>query len=177
LGLEAVDLLLSRLEGGLGFIARGAALAQIRVGLLLALHGAGPALQQVLVAGRFLYREGQGGFGVFDFGFCLLDLRLLLVDRRCDPLQIGLVLCDLGLRLLQRHLVFPIIEPRHHRTGFHRLVVADEHLRDVTGDAGRDGDLVSLQIGVVRGFKKTSDRPPMPAVEPDAGQDDERQTE
>ena len=41
---------------------------------------------------------------------------------------------DIGARLVERGAVVTVIDPGQHVTGVHRLVVAHQHLREVSGD-------------------------------------------
>ena len=172
--LQAVDLLLRGVEGGGGLVAGGVALAQVGIRLLLALHRAGAGLQQVLVAGVFLLREGQRGLGIGEVGPRRGDLRLLLDDRRGDAQDLRPVLLDLGLGLLELDPVGAVVEARDHVAGLDRLVVADPHLRDDAGDARRHRDLVGLEIGVVGDLEEAPDGPPVPAVGPGPAEREQR---
>ena len=76
-------------QAGLAVLQLRGLLAQRRVGLLRALHGAGAGLHQVVVAGLLLLREFQIGFGGGDVGGLLLDQRLLQGDLRIEVAHRG----------------------------------------------------------------------------------------
>ena len=77
---------------------------------------------------------------------------------------------DVGLGLVERDLEVAVIDPRHHLTGRHALVVADQNFVEIAGDLRRDGGVVGLYIGVVRGNQETADRPVVEAIPGCAGQ-------
>ena len=114
------------------------ALAQRRVGLLRALDRAGAGLHQVVVAGLFFLREFQIGFGGGDIGGALLDDRLLQGDLRIEVAHRGLGGGDIGMGLVERRPEIAVVDPGQQLAGLDRLVVADQHLRDVAGDLWRD---------------------------------------
>jgi hypothetical protein len=81
--------------------------------------------------------------------------------------QIGdLVLSRFAVRdrLVQRRPQVTIVDSRKDLTGLHRLVVIDQHLGDVAGDAGCDDDRVSPDVGVVGFDLKPPNLPVMLAV-------------
>jgi hypothetical protein len=114
--------------------------------------------------------------GILDLGLRLLDLLLLLPDRRCDSLQISFVLLDLSLRLLQRDMIFTVIEAR----SLHRLSQFGCRRRGPlqrSSDPRCDVQLVGLQISVVCSFLEAPHCPPMPAMESCGDQDDHPKSE
>ena len=89
----------------------GGLLAQRRVGLLRALHGAGAGLHQAVVTGLFLLREFQVGFGGGDVGGFLFDHRLLQGDLRIEVAHRGFSRRDIGMGLIERGPEIAIVDP------------------------------------------------------------------
>ena len=123
--------------------------AQRCVCLLGALHRAGTGLHQAVVAGLLLPRELQIGFGGGDIGRALLDDRLLQGDLRVEIAHRRFSRGDVCLGLAERGAKIAIVDLRQQLAGRHRLVVVDQHLRDVAGDLRRDDRRVGFDIGVV----------------------------
>ena len=133
-GGEDVDLALRRQQTRLAVLELGDFFAQRRVGLLGALDGARAGLHQAVVADLFFLRELQIGFGSSDVGRALLDDRLLQSNLRFEIAHCGFRCDDIGMRLIERRLEIAIVDPGQQLAGLDRLVVADQHLRDVAGD-------------------------------------------
>ncbi len=123
IGGENVDLPLRREQAGFAVLQLRDLFAQRRVGLLGALDRAGAGLHQAVVAGLFLLRELQVGFGGGDIGGALLDDRLLQRDLRIEVAHRGFASRDIGVRLIQRGPEIAIVDPGQQLSGLHRLVV------------------------------------------------------
>ena len=85
----------------------------------------------------------------------------------------------LGMR--QAGLIVAVVELDQQLAGVHELVVADQDPGDEPGDMRRERGDVAADIGVVGGFDKPTDPPPIPAVPGSSGGGDqpdegERQT-
>ncbi len=158
LGGKHLDLLVGGEQAGLALLQLRGLRAKRRVGLLGALHGAGARLHQIVVAGLLFLREFEVGFGGVDLGGLLLDQRLLQFDLRVEILHRGFGRRDVGLGLVQRSPEIAVVDPRQQLPGLDRLVVADQHLVDVTGDFRRDDRGVRLHIGVVGALEITAGR-------------------
>ena len=152
-GGEDVDLALRRQQTRLAVLELGDFFAQSRVGLLGALDGARAGLHQAVVADLFFLRELQIGFGSSDVGRALLDDRLLQSNLRFEIAHCGFRCGDIGMRLIERRLEIAIVDPGQQLAGLDRLVVADQHLRDVAGDFWRDDRGVGLHIGIIGRFQ------------------------
>ncbi len=152
-GGENVDLLLRGQQTEFFVLQLRALLAQRCVGLLRALNGAGAGLHQAVVAGLLLLGELQIGFGGGNVGGLLFDDRLLQGDLRIEVADRGLGRIDVGMGGIERRPEVAVVDPGQNLPGFHRLVVADQHLRDVAGDLWRDDRGVGLDVGVVGRFQ------------------------
>jgi len=134
----------------------GGAGAQRRICLLGALHRAGTGLHQAVVAGLFLPRELQVGFGGGDIGRALLDDRLLQGDLRLEIAHRRFSRGNVCLGLAERRAKIAIVDLRQQLAGRHRLVVVHQHLRDVAGNLRRDDRGIGFDIGVVGRFQVTA---------------------
>jgi len=101
--------------------------------------------------------------GGIDYRLLNPELGLLADDR-------GLRRCDIGPRLIERHLEVALVDPGQHLSSGDTLVVADQHFAQVAGNLGSDGGVVSLYIGVVGRDQILADGPVIPAVPDRAGQ-------
>ena len=81
----------------------------------------------------------------------------------CLLAMLALADFDLGPGLLEADLEVAIVDARQDLPSLHRLVVVDQHRRDVAGDAGSDRRVVGLDIGVVGRDLEAADRPVLPA--------------
>ncbi len=128
-------------------------LAERRIGLLRVLDRSGAGLHQLIVAGLFLLGEFQIGFRRRNIRAALFDHGLLQGQLSIEIAHRGLGSGDIGLGLIQRGLEVAIVDPRQHLASLHRLVVADQHLREIAGDLRRDDGGVGLNIGVIGRFQ------------------------
>jgi hypothetical protein len=88
----------------------------------------------------------------------------LLADDR------GLCRCDVGPRLVERHLEVALVDPGQHLPGADTLIVADLNFAQIAGDLGGDRGVVGLHISVVGRDQISADSPVIPAVPDRAGQ-------
>ena len=148
-GGENVHFLLRGEQAGFAVLQLRDLFAQRRVSLLSALDGAGAGLHEPVVAGLLLLGEFKVGLGGGDIGAFLLDDGLLQCDLRIEIAYRGFRSIDIRTSLSQRSLEIAIIDPGQQLSGLHRLVVADQDFRDISGDLGRNDRGVGLDIGVV----------------------------
>jgi hypothetical protein len=96
-----------------------------------------------------------------DDGLLRLKGRLLALDQS----QRG---ADIGLGLVERDSIVPVVDAGEDLTRLHPLVVADKHRGEIARHLRRDGDVVGLNVGVVCRDVEASDRPVIPSKgEPD----------
>ena len=98
-----------------------------------------------------LLRERQRGIGRGDLLVGLLDGGVLQDQLGVDGADLALRGFPVGDRLMQRGLKSWSSMLGEHLAGLDRLVVGDQHLADIAGDAGCDQRVVGLHIGVVGG--------------------------
>lgn len=153
LGGEHVDLALCGQKAEFRVLQLRAAGAQRRVGLLRALDGAGARLHQIVVAGTLLLGEFQIGVGSGDIGRALLDDRLLQFELGIDIAHRSFAGGDIGACLVEGSLEIAVVDLGQRLACPNRLVVADQHLCDVTGHLWCDDRGVGLHIGIVGGFE------------------------
>ncbi len=134
-------------------------LAQRALGQLCALHRAVARLHQVAVAGVVGGGEGQRRLGGGDLGLLLVDRRLLLGDLGIEVADSGVGALDVGTSLIERDQEVAIVDLCQHLARLHRLIVLDQDPGDVTGDLGRYGRVVGLDVGVVGRDLELADPP------------------
>jgi hypothetical protein len=124
----------------------------------------------------FVLLRGKGNRRLID-----VDGRLRGVDRRSLNLELSLLAGDCGARrgdvgfgLVERHPEIALIDPRQYPSGLDALVIADEHLMQVTRDFGRDGRVVGLHVSVIGRDQEAADHPVIPAVPHRAGENRHR---
>ena len=150
---ENVDLALRREQTGFAVLQLRDLFAQRRVRLLRALEGAGTGLHQPVVAGLFLLGELQIGFGGGDICRFLFHDRMLQGDLGVEIEHRGFRRRDIGTGLVQRRAEIALVDPGQHLSGLHRLVVVNQHFRDIAGHLRRDDRGVGLDVGVIGRFQ------------------------
>ena len=94
-------------------------------------------------------------------------------SRRLLVGDVGLGGLDIGLGLLERDLVIPVVDAGQDLAGPHGFVVAHQHGGDVAGDLRGDRGVVGLDVGVVGRDLEASDGPVPPAEVRGASDGDE----
>ncbi len=90
------------------------------------------------------------------------ELGLLARDR-------GIRRGDIGFDLVERYLEIALVNPRQYLAGLDGLIVADQHLAQISGYLGRDGGVIGLHISVIGRDEILADSPVIPAVPRRAG--------
>ncbi len=147
-------------QRGLRSLRVGLRLFVLRPRLLRVLHRAGAALHEILRARILLLRKLQRRKALRHLRLRLLDLRALTLDLRVDIADRGFGLREIGLGLLERHLVIAGIDLGDHRARRDVLVVGDLHVGDVTGHFRCDGKLPRIDECVVSRFEMPGVQPP-----------------
>ena len=153
LGRQNLELLLGGGQRRLALQQLRVAGAERGVGLLGALHRAGPGLHQVVVTGALLLGELEIGFRCVDLGGLLLDDRLLQLDLGIEIVYGGLGGRDIGMGLIQRGPEIAVVDAGQELAGLNRLIVGNRDFRDVAGDLGRNDGRIGLYIGVIGRFQ------------------------
>ena len=106
----------------------------------------------------------------------LRDDRVLQIPRGIEIGQRGLLNGNGGLGLRQRGAIIAVVQLEQQIARVNLLVVGHGKLRNETGDFRRDHRHVAADIGVVRAFDETSDRPPVVGEfgDADSGEGDQR---
>ncbi len=152
LGLQRLDAELGPGERRLGAHHVGLLRLQVGAGLLLALHGPCPLLDQVAGTGLLLLSEVELGLGLVDLRLGLRDLLLLALDLGLDIVDIGLPDRHLCLGLVDGDLVVALIDAGEEVAGIDVLVIGHGHVGDIATDLGRDREAACCDEGVVRAF-------------------------
>jgi len=72
--------------------------------------------------------------------------------------------CDIGLGLVECDLEIAVVDAGQHLAGLHALVIADQHVDEITRDFRCNRRVVGLHIGVIGRDQEASDGPIVPAV-------------
>jgi hypothetical protein len=132
---------------------------QIRAGLLLALNGASALFDQILGTRSLFLSELQLCFGLLLLRFRLVDLFSLAVELRLDIGDVGLGHCHLGLRLIDRDPVVPIVDAGAHITCIDVLIVGHGNRGYIPADFWRDRKTAGCDKRIVGRFEMAGVQP------------------
>ena len=190
------------LPGGLGLGDLGLGGSDLRLGCFNLCLGAFHRLAARVALGLRRMEAGRGGLDLLAGDGVGVDLLIAVVVLACldqvglVDLDIGDVLIDGGLHdddlalglperrlrggflrsgLVELRLVVARIDANQHLAGGDVLVVVEQKLRDLAGDAGRHLDGVGIDHGIVRRFEMTVLQPLIDADHEKAADEDDPQ--
>ena len=90
----------------------------------------------------FAFLIGERVLGAGEHGLALPIARLQCLNLKTRT-------CQARLRFLRRDAKWRVIDPKKHRTLFHKLVVAHVDLAHAAGNIGADDHLRGFDVGVI----------------------------
>ena len=172
LRLQHDDLLLGVFELGPGVGDGGLLAADVGLGLLLALDGAGAGADEVGVAGVVGAGEDEGGVGAGLVGLGAGDGAGLELELGLEAGAVGFGGGDVGASLVECGGEIAVVEAGEDVAGVDFLVVQDEDVGHLAGEAAGDGHHVGGDVGVVGRLHEAAVGPPAGGVEADGGERD-----